>query len=244
MIRLFMQGDHKPGDRLPAEIELARQFNVGRGAVREALKALSIVGLVKVERGRGTFVRERSDFLVRPISMGLEADIDIHFLVEARKLIEVEVAGLAAERANPDHIEPIEESLQRMKRAMEAGEVIEFLRADMDFHFGIVNATGNPILGQFLTLIRNMMREWILVLLSKRDVALEAFQQHQHILDAIRKREPSAARKAMDLHLVAMGRHLVLANRFPAKKRRAELFKAKLDSACTSWTEELQPGSH
>jgi GntR family transcriptional repressor for pyruvate dehydrogenase complex len=57
MIRLFTQGSYRPGDRLPPETELARQFNVGRGALREAFQALAVIGLVKVERGKGTFIR-------------------------------------------------------------------------------------------------------------------------------------------------------------------------------------------
>ncbi len=218
MIRLLTQGDYKSGDPLPSELELARQFKVGRGAVREALKALSVIGLVRVERGRGTFVRERSDFLVRPISMGFHAGIEPQSLVEARMLIEVELAGLAASRANASQIQSLESHLDRMKKTDPGQAAGQYLQADMDFHFTIASAARNLILSQFLTLIRNLMSEWIVVSLSRPGVASEAIQHHQQILNAIRDRKPTGARKAMTDHLNAMGKRLILANNFSTKQ--------------------------
>src|SRR5579875_2354288 len=220
MIQLLTQGNYRPGDRLPSEFELARQFEVGRGAIREALKALSVVGLIRVERGKGTFVRERSDFLVRPISLGLQAGIEPRSLVEARKLIEVELAGLAAERADLDQIQAIQFCLERMAETMNPTQREEYLQADVDFHFAIASAARNPILSQFLTLIRNLMREWILASLSTPNAAFPAFQHHQQILNAIRVQKHSAARKAMTDHLNAMGKLLILPHKTSSKLPR------------------------
>lgn len=210
MIQLVTQGNYTSGDRLPSEFELARQFEVGRGAVREALRALSVVGLIRVERGKGTFIRARSDFLVRPILLGLEAGIEPRALIEARKLIEVELAGRAAERGDPEHIHAIQTCLERMAVTMNTSQIEEYLQADVDFHFAIANAAGNPILAQFLTLIRNLMRQWILTSLRDSDAATTAYQHHQQILNAIRARRPLAAKKAMTAHLNAMGKRLTL----------------------------------
>jgi GntR family transcriptional regulator, transcriptional repressor for pyruvate dehydrogenase complex len=210
MIQLVTQGEYSPGDRLPSEFELARQFEVGRGAVREALRALSVVGLIRVERGKGTFIRERSDFLVRPILLGFDAAIDPRSLVEARKLIEVELAGRAAERGNSEQIHAIQACLDRMAATMSGPQLEEYLQADVDFHFAIANAAGNDILGQFLTLIRNLMRQWILTSLRDSDAAAMAFRHHQQIFNAIQARRPLAAKKAMAEHLNAMGKKLAL----------------------------------
>ena len=87
-------GKYKAADRLPSGPELCRLFRVGRGAVREALKALAMRGMVRVERG--TFVGKRSEFLVAPLRLGLMAGAELQSLIEARQLIEVELAGLAA----------------------------------------------------------------------------------------------------------------------------------------------------
>ncbi len=221
MIRLFTRGDYKPGDRLPAEAELARQFRVGRGAVREALKALSVVGIVRVERGKGSFIRERQEFLVRPISMGFDLDIEPKSLVEARKLIEVEIAGLAAERATPDQTDFIESFLHRMEDTMEPPQRQDYLQADVDFHFAIATAAGNPILGQFLTLLRNLMRQWILSSLGQAQAAQEAVAHHRQILDAIRAHKVEAARVAMETHLDAMGKRLTQSQEFALKRSEA-----------------------
>ena len=93
---LIMDGKYKAADRLPFGLELCRLFRVGRGAVREALKALAVTGMVRVERGRGTFVGKRSEFLVALFRLGLMAGAELQSLIEARQLIEVELAGLAA----------------------------------------------------------------------------------------------------------------------------------------------------
>src|ERR1041385_3959173 len=100
LIRCVMDGHYKPGDKLPSEPELCQSFQIGRNALREALKALSLIGLIREERGKGTFVRERSEFLVRPLLFGLEDECDLQSLIEVRQLIEVEVAGFAGERAS------------------------------------------------------------------------------------------------------------------------------------------------
>src|ERR1051326_1762107 len=95
LIRSIVDGHYKPGDKLPSEPELCQSFQIGRNALREALKALSLIGLIREERGKGTFVRERSEFLVRPLLFGLEDECDLQSLIEVRQLIEVELAGLA-----------------------------------------------------------------------------------------------------------------------------------------------------
>jgi GntR family transcriptional repressor for pyruvate dehydrogenase complex len=209
LIHLVTDEDYQPGDRLPGEFELARQFQVGRGAVREALKSLAVVGLIRVERGKGTFVRERSDFLVRPISLGLQAQVEPQALAEARTLIEVELAGLAAKRANHEQLHALQDCLDRMARAREAGQTEEYLQADMDFHFGIANGAHSPILNQFLTLIRNLLRESIHSALTK-PLTPVAYEDHQRILHAIRAHRAAAARKAMTEHLNRMARKQTL----------------------------------
>jgi len=223
MIRLLTQGKYKPGDRLPSEGELARQFRVGRGAVREAVKALSVIGIVRVERGRGSFVRERHEFLVRPISMGFEPEVDPQSLVSARKLIEVEIAGLAAQKATPEQIDFIDSFLHQMERTIDPEQYDEYLTADVDFHFAIATAAGNPVLGQFLTLLRNLMRGWILSCLGQTGVAEAAVLHHRRILESIRAHDVAGAREAMETHLDAMGKNLLQLNSFPWKQPQGDL---------------------
>jgi GntR family transcriptional repressor for pyruvate dehydrogenase complex len=211
LIRLIMNGNYPPGSRLSTEQQLAEQFRTGRGAVREALKALTIVGLLRVERGKGTFVEDRSSFLVRPILLGLKADTEIQSLIEARELIEVELVGLAAERREVRELQSIKACLDRMVNHTSVEERNQFLEADVGFHFAIAQAAHNPILCQSLTLIRNLTQEWLSFTLLEPGVAAEALTEHQQIFDAIRTRKSAAARKIMLRHLAISAKRLLAA---------------------------------
>jgi GntR family transcriptional repressor for pyruvate dehydrogenase complex len=219
LIRLIMDGRYKPGDRLPSEFELAAQFKAGRGAVREALKALSIVGLVRVDRGKGTFVSEREAYLTRPLSLGLKRDTNLRRLVEARKLIEVELAGLAAERTTPKRLQEMKSIIDLMANRTKPEQQEEYLELDLRLHFCIAGAADNFILTQFLTLLRNLMHEWISESLSLPGTAREALRDHRRIFAAIQRHQPKAARKAMEVHLMAMGKRFLGAEEAQVKSK-------------------------
>lgn len=212
LIQLIMDGKYRAGERLPSEPELCRLFKVGRGAVREALKALAVTGLVRIERGRGTFVGKRSGFLVAPLKLGLKAAAEMRSLIEARQLIEVELAGLAAERHTSEHIQSMQSCMDRMARCTGA-ERDPFLEADVEFHFVIAQAAGNPILTQCLTLIRSLLHEWISLTWSKLGVTDDSLGEHGAILEGIRRGDPAAARNAMVLHLEASKQRLISVQR-------------------------------
>jgi GntR family transcriptional regulator, transcriptional repressor for pyruvate dehydrogenase complex len=222
MIQLLMDGHYKAGEQLPSEYELARQFKVGRGTIREAIKALAIVGFVRAERGKGTFVADRSEFLVGPISLGFESSANLESLVDTRKLMEVHIAQLAAKRADRKALANLESHLVVMERAAAAGSLDEYLKADMAFHFAIADAARNQLLSQFLMLIRNLMRQWVSVSLRIDGVAQEALTQHREIAEAIRKGDEELAGHAMSRHLDAMGKHLLSARKDPRRNSTSQ----------------------
>jgi GntR family transcriptional repressor for pyruvate dehydrogenase complex len=211
MIQLLMDGHYQAGDKLPSEHELASQFNVGRGTIREAIKALAIVGFVRAERGKGTFVANRSEFLVGPISLGFEPFANLESLIETRKLMEVHIARLAARRATRKAIAAVESHVAEMEKAARLGNMEEHAKADVAFHFAIAGASENILLSQFLTLIRNLMQQWISAALLVAGVAEEALSQHREILEAIRSKDEDQAAEAMARHLDAMGKRLLAA---------------------------------
>jgi GntR family transcriptional regulator, transcriptional repressor for pyruvate dehydrogenase complex len=190
-----------------------QSFRVRRGAVREALKALAVTGLVRVERGKGTFVGKRSEFLVSPLRLGLRAAPEIQSLIEARRLIEVQLAALAAERAGPEDLRAMCRCLERMKTCQSSAETGPFLEADVDFHFAIAQAAGNPILTQCTTLIRSLQHEWMSVTSSKLGVTKNSLSEHRAILQAIESSNSAAARKTMLSHLVASQQRLLSVKR-------------------------------
>jgi GntR family transcriptional repressor for pyruvate dehydrogenase complex len=155
--------------------------------------------------------------------MGVRADVELHRLVEARKLIEVELAGLAAERATADQIQSMETFLIRMKESTKAEQAEQYLDADVGFHFRVAAAADNYILSQFITLTRNLMHQWISESLSVPGTAEDALAQHRRIFAAIRSHKPALARKAMKSHLTSMADRFLLAEKSKGDlRRRAE----------------------
>lgn len=205
MARLVLDGHYKTGEQLPSEFELAKKWNVARGTVREALKTLTVVGLLQVRRGKGTFVADRSEFFMGPLLLGINPKADLITLVKARELIEIELVGLAATHRNSKAVRTMREALKRMRNY---ADIREFYEADLEFHFAIALASGNPFLSHFLTLIRNLMAQWMAATASLPGVAEVAVKQHEKILKAVQSRNPNGARAAMNRHLEAMAGYL------------------------------------
>src|ERR1700739_5159953 len=161
MVNHLMRGVWSEGRKIPAERELCLQLGVGRAALREALKALEIMGMIETRLGDGTYVCKRSDFFSRPLlwAIASSSEADVRELIEARVLIEVEMAGLAAEHANAESLSELTAQLDRMIKAKKHPE--EFVQADVGFHLAIGRAASNSILMNALHLIRNLLQQWI-----------------------------------------------------------------------------------
>jgi GntR family transcriptional repressor for pyruvate dehydrogenase complex len=218
----LVRGDWKEGDRVPSERDLSQRLGVGRASLREALKALEMIGMIETRLGEGTFVCKRSEFLSRPllwaIASSFESEIDELF--EARHLLEVELAGRAAERATPEDLELITLHLRAMEASLESQSA--FLEADLDFHLAVGNSAHNRILRNALELIRNLMREWMAQALQLPAVNAEALEQHTAIFQAIARQDPAGARAAMADHLSAMGRRLLDSRRAASMAKKPD----------------------
>lgn len=204
----LIRGDWQEGDKIPAERELCQRLGVGRASLREALKALEIMGLIETRLGDGTYVCKRSEFFARPLlwAIASSGEAEAHELSEARKLIEVELAGLAAERATAEELKLIGSYLDEMENSGKDSRT--FLQADIGFHIAIGQAAHNAILLNALLLIRNLMQRWIGGALAVPGVQDKALDQHKRILLAIAKQDPAKARAAMQAHLEEMSGHL------------------------------------
>ena len=209
IIRQIIDGHLKPGDRFPPESELMSQLHTSRGVVREALKVVAVLGLVRIEQGRGTYVCQRGDYFLQPISWGLWGDNNLEALQEARRGVEVEVAGLAAERATPQDLEVIQSHLEQMKSTHITEKWAEYVKADMSFHFALAAASRNAILNQVITLLHNLLRQ--LVAMSDPahgEPTPESPGDHEEVFEAVRVHQPAAAREAMKRLLSNADRHL------------------------------------
>lgn len=218
LVSHIIRGVWRPGDRIPAERQLGQSLGVGRASLREALKALEIMGMIETRLGDGTYVCQRSEFLSRPLLWAItsSSETEVHELVEARKLIETELAGLAADRVTPEDLKQIGAQLDRMERSVNG--LGEFLQADIEFHLAVGQAAHNSILMNALHLIRNLLQEWIGSTLQEEGIAQIALEQHKAIFLAVAKKNGAAARAAMSGHLEEMARFFVAAQ----KKRSAK----------------------
>ena len=195
-----------PGARLPTEQALTRAARVSRTVVREAVAALRAEGLVITRQGVGAFVApepQHSPFRIEPER--LESLDNILNVMELRLGVEIESAGLAAERASKPQLRAIAGALQALEQAIEADR--SAVEEDIGFHRAIAEATGNPEFPRFLQFIgRHLIPRRTVAGLPERTGGQRAYlaliqEEHQRIYDAIAAREAKAAREAMRRHL-------------------------------------------
>ena len=197
-----LKGTLKAGDQLPAERELAEQFGVSRTAVREAIKALGEKGLVESYSGRGTFItngtsqaiRQSLDLMMR---MG-QVEGSAH-LAEVRSILEPEIAALAAERAEAQHLESMREAVNVMDSAMENAEA--FIEADLDFHLALAEGAGNPLILSLIDSIVGLLREQRMRIFQADGGPARGQYHHKRILKAVETHDAERARQAMRAHL-------------------------------------------
>jgi DNA-binding FadR family transcriptional regulator len=197
---LIGSGEFPPGHRLPGERDLAKTLGVSRPVVREAMIALEIVGLVEVRTGSGAYVRDPAPGPTASVSTG-NSPSDI---LNARWLIEGEIAALAAEKATEADLETIAATVVEMQREHDSGR--PWSAADLGFHIAIANATGNAALaGVVERLWQEQHAGPVFSLLSDRVRLGENWAAtlagHQAILVALRARKGPKAKAAMRAHL-------------------------------------------
>ncbi len=195
-------GQLKPGDQLPSERQLAEKFQVSRASVREAMRALESMGLVKIRSGDGTYVASSVDCLLSPLSpANLRHDL-LHDIFEARKLLEPEIAALAAKRAIPQEIERLEAIRSDQARQIAAGE--SGVEADTAFHSMLAQVVKNRVFLRLNESIVDSLRESRERSLRVPGRPARSLAGHRAILAAIRSRNAAKARRAMLAHLMAM----------------------------------------
>jgi DNA-binding FadR family transcriptional regulator len=199
---LMSAGEFTPGSRLPAERDLAQQFGVSRPSVREALIALEVEGWVEVRTGSGVYVLERGgargdDRKVPPAEWGpLE-------LIRARRVIEGEIASLAATQAKRKHIQAIQDAVDLMRQDTDRG--IAPLAGDRAFHTAIAQACDNVVLLETVQTFWDARRGPLFERLGDYFETVPSWRmaiaEHEVILEAIRAHDAQGARAAMQKHM-------------------------------------------
>ncbi len=211
LLRYFTSGDIEPGTRLPPERQLAASLGVGRSAVREALAALDMLGVVNIRPGSGTYLRgSASELLPQTLSWGLMlGEQRTRELIELRHGLEVQAARLMAERATDEQIGLLAACLAGMYDNQD--NLQQFVEADRNFHLEIGGAAGNVVLRDLLQNVRSLLRVWTERILRDEVLAGITYEEHAAVFRAIRDRDPAAAGEAMAAHMDSAGARLLRA---------------------------------
>jgi GntR family transcriptional repressor for pyruvate dehydrogenase complex len=193
------RGDWLPGGKLPSIIRLARELRVGAGSVREALRALETIGLVRIEHGSGVFV---ADILT-------VGDLPAHFqnrdiglllaLAETRRIVEPELAALAAERGTEQELQEIEVLARQMDQQARLGD--DFILPDVHFHRSVARAAHNPVLFRMMESVNDLFVETRTLTSQEPGMTARAVSYHLLIAEALRGRNSSQARLLMLAHM-------------------------------------------
>jgi GntR family transcriptional repressor for pyruvate dehydrogenase complex len=216
--RQILAGELEPGARLPGHRELATMFAVSVGSVREAISMLISAGLVETYAGRGTFVAASHGAAAARLEShppgGAGAALErreVEELVEARELIEVELAGMAAKRGTPEQIQRLRACVERMDVA--ASSPFDYPDADVEFHLALAEAAGNRYLLRAMLDIRTLLKQDMEL---GAEAAIRRFgdlrvsvESHRGLVDAIEAGDVELARETAGV-IVRRNREFVL----------------------------------
>ncbi len=196
------KGRFKSGDQLPVERELAEVFRVSRSSVREALRSLETQGFIESRQGDGTYIASQPvESLVRPLASVILTEKDDQMeLFEMRRMIEPDLAYLAAERATEEEIAMMEKVLALQEEQIARGEF--GTDVDRNFHYIMVRAAKNKAILRITDNIIDLLAESREQYLQVDGRPQKSILRHREVLDAIRARDPERAEKCMLEHLV------------------------------------------
>jgi len=196
------QGDWLPGERLPSITQFAKELNVSASSLREALRSLQSIGLVKISHGSGVYITGS-----RPYT-----DLSSHFqdvgsglivaLAETRRIVEPELAALAAERGTEAEMKEIENLARQMEQY--ANEEKDFAELDVQFHSAIAHAARNPILYKMLDSVGDLFLESRRAILIDKQASMRSARYHLLIVDALNTHNAPQARLLMQAHMNSM----------------------------------------
>lgn len=190
-----------PGDKLPAERELAEMLGVSRSSIRDAIRRLELMGLVQPRQGAGTVVQEISaEALVTPLSSVIANKRQlVSELLDFRTMLEPPLAARAAKHASASQIAEMEAILRRQDKKVRQGEAA--IEEDTEFHYSIAMASGNSVVLKVLDVVMDMLRETRARSLQIGGRPQKSFAGHRRILAAIKRGDAEAAEVAMRQHI-------------------------------------------
>ncbi len=195
----------QPGDKLPGERDLGTRLGVSRTVIREAIRTLTVRGLVEVQPGNGTFIKQLSPHIAaEPIRLLLlmeGGENQFQNLMEILRVLEIEIAGLAAEKASDENLAALKEAIIGQQANIDIG--VQFTKFDLAFHDTLIQATQNKLFQVLLSPVTDLLLDFRMAAFSidPTTSVQEGIKHHQLIYEYIHARDIAGARKAMRKHL-------------------------------------------
>ena len=214
---LIMNGELKPGDKLPPERQLAEMMKVSRPTIREAFKILSAMGFVTIRQGSGVVVADQSVRIDNLASFLFLKTDTIHELFEVRKVLETQTAEWAAKRGTTEFLEKIYAKTQEVyqKVMIDDGfnsreEKETFLsHSDQEFHLMIAEAAGNEVILRIMNNLIDLLRKSRMQSMKIPGRVEQSLKEHIRISEALRKKDAKLARRQMFDHLSSVEQDLL-----------------------------------
>lgn len=213
LMELIRREGYRPGDRLPSIRQLSTTLGLGRNAIRDGLLEAQTMGFVKVEPRLGVFVQHldpthRADGLAQALETSLSREEqNLFHLVDARLLVEVELAGTAARTRRPEDLLPLRQALEAVLASRE--DRLAFIQCDEAFHLAMARIAGNRVLFLFLQTLWRMIRPAKLNLLLSAENRGCTDREHQELFQSIVDGDGDRASAVMRAH-IGKGRSLLL----------------------------------
>lgn len=209
----ILEGRLKRGDQIESDRELAKKLNVGRSAVREALKVLDVLGMIDIRLGQGTYITSReTNFFSVPLSWSLFLDgTQVKSILQVRGALELRAVQLAAQCEDKNKLDKLTDIYYRMQKTFQESKdtdnlqhaLQETLNADIEFHTCIAECSGNPIILSMLTTIRNFLKRVSGTGMVDAEQLQAVVEEHQKLYGAIISGNVDAATETMMKHLAA-----------------------------------------
>lgn len=209
----ILEGRLKRGDQIESDRELAKKLNVGRSAVREALKVLDVLGMIDIRLGQGTYITSReTNFFSVPLSWSLFLDgTQVKSILQVRGALELRAVQLAAQCEDKNKLDKLTDIYYRMQKTFQESKdtdnlqhaLQETLNADIEFHTCIAECSGNPIILSMLTTIRNFLKRVSGTGMVDSEQLQAVVEEHQKLYGAIISGNVDAATQTMTKHLAA-----------------------------------------
>jgi DNA-binding FadR family transcriptional regulator len=208
LLELVLDGTFPPGSKLPSEAELAGRFGVSRLTMREAIRSLAATRVIAVSHGKSSVITPADQWspldprlLLARGSVSGDPLLLPKRLIEARRMVEISAAEMAAERRTDEHITQMASFVERMQEAHDESDVPRFVEADLAFHAAIFEAVDNVFVDALFDPLEQVVRRLRTETSSVSDIRVHAIAWHTTILEKIVAADPSGARESMRAHL-------------------------------------------